>query len=283
MRSRTKCVPLSQDPVMTTRPRPTRADARAGIPIDSPGAPQEGDDAGDASDLHEERIARVVQKYRSAALRDLKEAQKKLAESRGQAEELARRSLHSAARSVWWAEGTALEERQHALLDKCGRWTRRTFGCSLTFRNGQYQQSCPVAIAHKRIGMSPGMIADRECSICGEDLSECPHLRSRTYWVRGGPGGTRDCPVCRQSECGHRADRLYRVGVVAIIREVRELVEVSIVDRPANPEARLTSLPVDNADLRASLGPNFLPGMPVSCDRCLSHCSGFETLTDRGN
>jgi len=45
------------------------------------------------------------------------------------------------------------------------------------------------------------------CSICGEDLSECPHMRGRAYWVRGGARDGLECPACHQETCDHR---LYR-------------------------------------------------------------------------
>jgi hypothetical protein len=133
-----------------------------------------------------------------------------------------------------------------------------------------------VQIAHTRIGNSIGFTAQRICSLCGEDLSECPHLRGRTYWVRGGSWAGGDRRVCLQSSCRHKPDRLYRASVVSIIRNVDVLREVSFVRRPAQPEARLTQIPVPLEDLKAALGPGFTPGMPVHCDRCLNDCDGIE-------
>ncbi len=256
---------------------------RRGIPIDALDAPAKGSDAGDATDLRDERLRKMIGQYRAAANRHAREAVRRLGFAQLSAEQLARRALDAAARAFWWAEGTDQEERQHQLLHKLGRWTRREFGCSLTFENGTYTQRCPVAIAHKRVGLSPGFIADRECSICGEDLSECPHRKNRTYWVRGGPQYGRACPVCLRPQCQHHSDRLYRAEVVSIIRHVRELREVSFVDRPAQPEARLTALPVETANLARALGPNFHVGVRVSCDLCLDACPGFDTYRPQGD
>jgi len=51
---------------------------------------------------------------------------------------------------------------------------------------------------------------------------------------------------------------------VAIIREI-ELHEVSIVGKPAQPEARPEPVSVSTADLQAALGEAFAPGMgPVA-------------------
>jgi hypothetical protein len=120
-----------------------------------------------------------------------------------------------------------------------------------------------------------GFIANRICSICDEDLSECPHMRGRSYWVRG-PQPEEHCRICLKGKCRHRPDRLYRASVVSTIKEVEQIREISIVRRPAIPEARLTALPIPTPDLAAALGPDFKIGMPVSCDRCLAACPGIE-------
>jgi hypothetical protein len=67
---------------------------------------------------------------------------------------------------------------------------------------------------------------------------------------------------------------MYRTGVVAIIREM-DLVEVSIVSKPAQPDARIQRQSVDTADLRAALGEQWKPGMAVNCDFCLRPCRGL--------
>jgi hypothetical protein len=100
--------------------------------------------------------------------------------------------------------------------------------------------------------------------------------------VRGGAHDGNACPVCQQDECHHSPDRLFRVGVVAIIKEA-DLREVSLVSRPAHPGARLTAIPVDNADLMAHFRENYAPGLPLSCDKCLGNCTGFDELTEPGD
>lgn len=64
------------------------------------------------------------------------------------------------------------------------------------------------------------------------------------------------------------------MSLVSIIQQM-ELDEVSIVTKPAHPEARIqaVSIPVDY--LREMLRRDFEPGMEVSCDRCLSDCGGL--------
>lgn len=170
-----------------------------------------------------------------------------------------------------------MKSAQHRLLHQIGRWTRRTFGCHLQYDGKNYHQRCPVAMVHIQAGYSIGQTGLLECSICGEDLSECPHVRSRSYWVRGGAAAGRECCVCLREECNHRADRLYRARVIGIAKPTR-VHEVSLVDRPANPECHLRGIEIPPRFFAEELGLTFLPGMTVSCDQCLNECPGFTSL-----
>jgi hypothetical protein len=195
-----------------------------------------------------------------------------------QAESVARRMLGVAASAFWNAEDTELESSTHSEMDSYGAWVRRTFGCHLAYDSGTYYQRCPVAIAHKRIGMSVGFTVRRRiCSICSEDWSDCIHSPNELYDVPGGPNQEGYCRVCGIEDCTkHRPEQTYRMPPIAIVTEVEQLNEISLVPKPAQPDARLTSLPVDTESLRAALGASFSPGMPVSCDRCLGPCGGIE-------
>jgi hypothetical protein len=53
-----------------------------------------------------------------------------------------------------------------------------------------------------------------------------------------------------------------------------DLFEVSLVARPAQPDARIESISVGRNELRKRLGSKFTPGMPVFCDNCLTPCGG---------
>jgi hypothetical protein len=259
--------------------RRTARRADGGVPIGEPGAPVEGSDAGDAADLHEQHRRASQSRLRADVKRRFETAKRLADQAPAAAEAEARRAIGASAKAFWRAEETEYEDREHDLMHELGRWTRQTFGCSVSFDGKEYKQRCPIAIAHKRLGFSIAFVADRICSICGGDLSECPHLRQRAYWVRGGIGPSGQCPVCLSEQgCSHRNDHLYRVSVVSIIREIRELPSISLVSRPAMPEARLTELPISNRDLVRSLGQGFRPGMPLSCDECLRPCTGFGEL-----
>jgi hypothetical protein len=198
-------------------------------------------------------------------------------QGRERAESNARQALSSYASSLNWAEGSDDEEKAHQRMDAAGNWVRRAFGCHLHRENKTYSQRCPVALAHDRVGLSVGGAARRICSLCGDDLSECEHRRGVAYMVPGGSADLGWCRVClKESGCSHRADEQHRVGVVSIIKEM-ELQEVSIVGRPAHPDARFEIIGIDAGKLQARLGAAFSPGVPVNCDRCLQVCEGLVT------
>jgi hypothetical protein len=156
-----------------------------------------------------------------------------------------------------WLEDTNYFETAHEALDRAGSLARAAFphGCVLPYRDSSYYMECPVALAHNRVGMSIGFVAQAvECSICGRDPDECPHITGRLY-------------------DGERCVREITQG---------DLLDVSLVARPEQPDARIMRMSVDMSDLRESLGEEFVPGSPVTCDRCLSPCDGvarpFEEL-----
>lgn len=192
-----------------------------------------------------------------------------------EAERDAREALKLYRASLDWAEDTDLEDEAHRMMDDAGRWVHETFGCHVERVGHEYRQVCPVALGHNRIGLSiGGHAAVRVCSLCGEDISECEHLPRSAYLVPGGPEDLGWCRVCLKETCDHDRNTTYRVSVVAIIREL-DLHEVSIVSKPAHPEARIHSISISHADLKAELGPEFEPGIDVSCDRCLTQCEGL--------
>lgn len=237
--------------------------------------------AGDDHDLNRLRVQSMVAERRDSGDRLLARARSGLrsaqtARGRDLAEKDARRALERYARSLDWAEDTDDEQDAHDRLDAAGGWVRRAFGCHLHREGETYSQQCPVALAHNRIGLSIGGVATRICSLCGKDLSDCEHQRGTAYIVPGGTEPLGWCRVCLSKDgCGHPANEQYRVSLVSIITEM-DLAEVSLVSKPANPEARLTSVSISTSELQDHLGDDFSPGQPVNCDRCLRPCAGLE-------
>jgi hypothetical protein len=196
------------------------------------------------------------------------------------AESVARKMLATAASAFWNAEDTELESLAHGEMDDYGRWVRTTFGCHFTYESGAYYQRCPIAIAHKRVGMSVGFTVRRRiCSICEEDWADCPHSPDQLYDVPGGAHPSGRCRACGSQDCTeHQLGRSYRTPPIAIVTEVDRLTEVSFVAKPAQPDARPTSLPVSTASLRQAYGPSFSPGAVINCDRCIQSCEGIEEI-----
>lgn len=158
------------------------------------------------------------------------------------------RTLRSA---MNWLEDTDEFEAAHQKLDQAGSFRRAHFPalCILSLSEQGYAVTCPVSLAHNRVGLSPGYIVrSAECSICGLDPEDCAHIVGRTYAGE----------VC------------YRIITQA------DVLEISLVGRPAQPDARIESIGLRDAELREQLGPAFRRGMPVRCDRCLTPCDGVE-------
>lgn len=193
-------------------------------------------------------------------------------------QERAEREAHEAlalfAQALYWAEDTPDEEGAHSDMDAAGKWVRETFGCHLLRDGTRYRQSCPIALAHNRIGFSVGGTARRVCSLCGQDVSECPHLPGTLYLVPGGPADLGWCRVCLKESCGHDGASQYPVSIVSIIRDM-VVEEVSLVSKPAHPGARLQLVDIPTSELADALGADFRPGIEICCDRCLLACEGL--------
>lgn len=172
----------------------------------------------------------------------------------GEPERRARRGLGILRSAVNWLEDSDHFDHAHKVLDEAGRQVRTTFGCNLAFEPDEgYIQTCPVALAHNRVGCSSGFIIEEsECSICRKDPEDCDHIAGQLYG---------------EEACGREITKA-------------DLMEVSLVSRPKQPDARLDSVPVTLEELERELGSEFRYGMPVSCDRCLRKCSGMVEMQE---
>lgn len=165
------------------------------------------------------------------------------------AEPLLRDSLQGFRSAMNWLEDTPAFEVAHQRLDAAGRLAREAFsrGCQVAYRDGAYFQECPAALAHNRVGLSPGiLVRAAECSICRNDPEDCSHITGRVY----------------------AGEKCVRVITSA------EILEVSLVGRPASPDARFQSVSVPLEDLQERLGAQLSLGTAVTCDLCLSNCTG---------
>ena len=251
-----------------------------GVPASSPAASPESpmpgpSESGPSDDLLEARHKAEVDARVQDARDAMATARRVLAEDPPRAESYAREALTRYASALNWAEDTGRETPVHEEMDHAAAWVRRTFGCWLGRDADEYFQRCPVALGHRRVGLSVGGYARKQCSLCGQDLSECIHLPNVAYLVPGGLVDLGWCRVCLEREtCEHTPDQTYRTALVSMVVEM-DLEEVSIVAKPAFPDARITSMSISTSELRQALGAGFVPGMDVSCDRCLSACGGL--------
>lgn len=194
----------------------------------------------------------------------------------------AREAISSAS---YWLEGTEAFTQTHFDIHQIGRFTRINAPALCEISRGEhgFELTCPLAIAHKRFGFSAGMIVShRSCSLCGEDPSECPHLGNHLYRIRGGKVGspTGRCRVCGDRECEHKPGTNYITTPVVVVEKVERLDEVSIVDRPTHPDARLASIPIGSQGLLEHFGfSSGNPSITVRCDRCIQVCRGLTYLS----
>ena len=170
----------------------------------------------------------------------------------GEPERHAREGLKTLRSAVDWLEDSEQFDRAHEAIDWAGRSVRETLGCRLAFdpKSG-YGQTCPVALAHTRAGMSTAIIIrESECSICGQDHEDCDHIGGREY----------DGKLCGR-----------------IITRA-EIDHISFVSRPNHIDARISFTTVSVEELPEELGPDFQYGTPVSCDACLKPCPGMHEI-----
>lgn len=163
----------------------------------------------------------------------------------------AREGLSVLRSAVDWLEDSPYFDGAHRRLDDAGQQVRLTFGCYLAFDpEDGYSRTCPVDLAHTRVGISTGFIVEEsECSICQKDPEDCDHITGQHY-------GDETC--------------------VRVITRA-DLLEVSLVGRPRLPDARIHRVSVLQTELESALGPAFRYGMTVSCDMCIRVCNGvFE-------
>lgn len=163
----------------------------------------------------------------------------------------ARDALRLFRRAMDWTEEGPIFDDAHRELDAAGKFVRSNFplGCRLQGGDTGYVQRCPAALAHLRVGMSiGGFIRASHCSICARSLDECDHVTGREY----------EGKTCAR-----------------VITDF-DLQEISLVDRPANPDCRLHAITVPLSDLVVDEARRDEIEW-ISCDRCLADCRGSRS------
>jgi hypothetical protein len=165
-----------------------------------------------------------------------------------------------------------LESFTHQCAHNIAAFAGGAFGCIFEYDDGVYYDSCALSMMHHRWGNSMGFTAVRRCSICHQDIDECPHLLGHQYEIeiviRDGI-----CNACGAEDCEHKSGDLVQRYPTALIEDV-DLFEVSYVRRPRDPLARPSAIELDIDLLTAALRRK-PTGEHVCCYRCLDPCNGF--------
>jgi len=190
-------------------------------------------------------------------------------------EDTARRALQLAVDAFNFLEDDPLAEFIHIYAHQVAAFVCGMFGCTFTYEDDVYWDSCKLSLMHNRVGSSMGFTASRVCSICHGDIEECPHLLDQKYPVRAEYDEDGRCTACGASECVHEEGATVEVYPKATFGDDMQLHEISYVGRPRDPLARFTQVEVDK-DLVTDLLGHWPDGGTVYCYRCLQRCSGFK-------
>jgi hypothetical protein len=199
---------------------------------------------------------------------------------RSELERDAREALDIAVTAFNLLEDEDLADAAHQHAHTVGEFVGQLFGCEAEYRDGRFWDVCPLMLMHLRIGLSPGFTGPRLCSVCRQDLSECPHVPGLAVTVlaedRNG-----HCSVCSRSwPC---SQHLPGAGVDVVPHSViadMNLHELSWVDRPREPRARIAGVEFPDALLQVQLGRIPAAHEPLVCHRCQRPCQGLLTRTE---
>lgn len=170
----------------------------------------------------------------------------------------------------------SLFDRSHTELHVAGDIVGGLFGCVLEFDDGWFD-TCPTSLAHIPLGNSIGFDAAYACTVCQQDPSECEHFLGKVYAVTARPLDGGECSVCSELTCIHEIGAEYRVSAGRTIVNAH-IREISLVNRPRDPLARITAREVDAKELEGLLG-----HVPTGEDRVLDHtcmacCEGLRGI-----
>jgi hypothetical protein len=189
------------------------------------------------------------------------------------AESAARSALKDAVAAYNYLEDHQLADVAHQHAHNVAEFVGGMFGCYTKMSDGIYWDECPMSLVHLRWGMSPGYTSQRLCSICHDDIDDCPHLLGHVYQVSVEKDEEGKCSGCGWTDCEHIPGQTLDVSPIAL-HDAIDLHEVSMVSRPRDPLARPTGIALDTDTLARALGRTPI-GEDLRCFRCLDPCTGF--------
>lgn len=194
--------------------------------------------------------------------------------------DVAEKSYRSSLAKIWEALLWEPEEGNHRkYLHTVGRKVRDIFGCRLEFRDGSYWITCPVMLSHTKVGLSIGGSGKSVCSICGEDIFDCPHVTRQAYDNVIAKRHQDICNICGKKECAHiEGDTYNRVRAFAFVVELN-LDHIAFVENPSDPLAVITSYALSKSELLEILPEDkqeqfFYGETKIYCNHCLI-CQGI--------
>lgn len=167
------------------------------------------------------------------------------------AERLFRRTLGKLREVVLW-EPHRVEHRTH--LHTLGERIHDRFGYEVEYRDRSYWVNCPVLLSHSRGGFSVGGRGRTICSVCGEEIFNCPHVKGRAYdGITARKINGERCNIRGERLCGHIPGNTYdHVRVFSVVVEM-DLNHVSFVENPANPLAVVHNYSLTQTDMLSAL------------------------------
>lgn len=169
-------------------------------------------------------------------------------------------------------EDTDLCNEAHGMLHLTAQLRFGFLGCPLKFEDGILMSDCPVRVGHQRWGLSPELVTEWNCSICGCRFDICPHIPGEQYKVEVHRTGT-ECNACYTESCNHRDGETVLVEAHRVAASVKT-IGIATVARPRDPLARAEVL---------SLGPVTDPKYlalaeagELRCSECILPCAGFR-------
>ena len=126
-------------------------------------------------------------------------------------------------------------------LHRYGKALHAVVRCTIPFKDGFYEQSCPVLLSHLRHGVSPGLSGKEICSLCGANMLDCDHVKGWYYDNVPARRIKGVCNICQLESCTHELSRTYGpVMAIAFMEDVR-LDHCAIVENPKDPLAAFVS------------------------------------------
>ncbi|MDP3541136.1 MAG: SEC-C metal-binding domain-containing protein [Elusimicrobiota bacterium] len=205
-----------------------------------------------------------------------------LLKDRERAEKLCRDAL-SPMRSAMLLDPSI--EKYRMQLHAYGRQVHDLFGCQLGMDKGSYAVSCPVMLSHSQMGFSIGASAKKICSICGEDMFECQHVKGRQYDAVIATRAHDVCNICAKKECAHEVGAKYdQIMAFSFVTDI-VLDHIAIVQNPDDPLCVVQSQTLTQRDLLGMLPESehskFIYGSsPVQCHHCRVCDGAPRTPTD---